>query len=46
MSIHYTLSLVYRPVNSSKAVNLVLVKVNRCAGLKVVKTKKKLGTAN
>jgi hypothetical protein len=45
MSIHYILSLVYRRVNSTKAVNLDLVKINRCAGLKVVK-KKENGTAN
>jgi hypothetical protein len=45
MSIHYILFLVYRRGNSSKAVNLDLVKINKSAGLKVVK-KENLGTAN
>jgi hypothetical protein len=46
MSIYFIISLFYRPVNLAKAVNWVLVKVNRCAGLKVVKTKENHGTAN
>jgi hypothetical protein len=45
VSIHYILFLVYRRVNSAAPVNLVLVKINRSAGLKVVK-KENLGTAN
>jgi hypothetical protein len=40
------LSACLQTVNSAKAVKWVLVNVNRCAGLKVVKTKENLGTAN
>jgi hypothetical protein len=46
MFIHYIVFLFYRRVKSAAAVNWVLVKVNRCSGLKAVKKKENLGTAN
>ena len=46
MSIHYIPFLFYSQVESAAAVNWVLVKVNRCSGLKVVKKIENRGTAN
>jgi hypothetical protein len=42
----YIYTIFLQMVNSEAAVNWVLVKVNRCWGLKVVKKKENRGTAN
>jgi len=46
MSVHYITLRFYRLANSATTVNLVLVKVNRCLGLKVLKMESNRGTVN